>query len=111
MLRLDLHQRFILHIHFALTFAAARSMSLRRGRGELRNGAQLDRVGFDLNQVAGRGLRCRSRCRNHGSSRCWNHDLGWRHDRRQGGSITAGRLAVDIVGIAMYSLGLTNPSG
>jgi hypothetical protein len=39
MLRLDLHQRFILHIHFTLTLAAARGVSFRRGGGDLRHGA------------------------------------------------------------------------
>ena len=83
-LRLDLHQRFILHIHFVLTLAAARSVPLRRGCGELRNGAQFDRIGFDLNQVVSRCLRCGCRCRNHGQRRCCNRDLGWCHYRRQG---------------------------
>ena len=52
MLRLDLHQRFILHVHFALALAAAaRCVPFGRGCAELRNGVQLDRIGFDLDHV------------------------------------------------------------
>ena len=75
-MRLDLHQRFILHVHFALAFpAAARSMPFRRGWGELRNGTQLDRIGLDLDQAVAGSLRCRFRscCR----SRRLNRFLNW----------------------------------
>lgn len=53
LLRLNLHQRFVLNIHFTLARAAARCVPFRSTGVEFWYGFQFDRIGLDLDQPRG----------------------------------------------------------